>query len=186
MRMIFGLVSLLVVIAIMMIMFKTFEAPTIQTGNKAKEQAAQISGRGQDGGDAMSSFQTQPKLRGANLDGLTVLSVHPTGAMADYYGLQAGDEILQVDGMKIGDISNDDAETAKAMVVEKGFQASAPILVLRNGQRFSLPADRNIATTTAPAVTATAPPAANAPAANPPPAPKSIQDQIKDLAGQTH
>ena len=185
MRMAFGLVSLLVVIAIMMVLFKTFEAPTIETGQKAKEQAIQISGRGQDGGDAMSSFAVQPKLRGSTLDALTVLSVHPSGAMADFYGIQAGDQIVEVDGMKIGEISNDDGETAKAMVIQKGFQASAPIVVVRNGQRLNLPAERNVVTASTPAPAANTPPATNAPPANNPPAANSVQDQLKNLGIQT-
>ena len=183
MRMAFGLVSLLVVIAIMLVLFKTFEAPTIETGQKAKDQAIQISGRGQDGGDAMSSFAVQPKLRGSTLDALTVLSVHPSGAMADFYGIQAGDQIVEVDGMKIGEISNDDGETAKAMVIQKGFQASAPIVVVRNGQRLNLPAERNVATTAAPATSTNAPPA-NTPPANNPPGGNSVQDQLKNLGIQ--
>lgn len=190
MRMAFGLVSLLVVIAIMMVLFKTFEAPTIETGQKAKEQAVQISGRGQDGGDAMSSFAVQPKLRGQSLDGLTVVKVAPSGAMADFYGIQVGDEIVQVDGMRLGDISNDDPETAKAILVQRGFQASAPILIIRNGQKLNLPAERNVATTATPAPGAGAAPPTNAPGtntppANNPPAANSVQDQLKNLGVQT-
>jgi S1-C subfamily serine protease len=186
MRMAFGLVSLLVVIAIMLVLFKTFEAPTIETGQKAKDQAIQISGRGHDGGDALSSFAVQPKRRGSTLDGLTVVSVQPGGAMADYYGIQPGDEIVSVDGMKLGDIANDDVDTAKAMLVQRGYQASAPILVIRNGQQFNLPDQKNLAATAAPAPTATAPAATNAPPANNPPAGNSVQDQLKNLGIQTH
>jgi hypothetical protein len=186
--MMFGLVSLLVVIAIMLVLFKTFEVPTIQAGQRAKVQAIQISGRGQDGGDALTSFTVRPKMRGATLDALTVTKLAPSGAMADFYGLKPGDEIVQVDGMKIGDISNDDLETAKAMVVQKGFQASAPITIIRNGQRLNLPDDRNVVVTAAPATSASPtspPPAASPPAANQP-TPSSVQDQLKGLGIQTH
>jgi hypothetical protein len=188
MRMMFGLVSLLVVIAIMLVLFRTFEVPTLQVGQQAKVQAIQISGRGQDGGDALSSFTVHPKMRGSTLDALTVTKLAPSGAMADFYGLKAGDEIVQVDGMKIGDISNDDPETAKAMVVQKGFQASLPITILRNGQRLTLPNDRNVIVTGAPTTSASplsTPPSAAPPAANQP-TPSSVQDQLKGLGIQTH
>src|SRR5579863_4086944 len=128
MRMMFGLVSLLVVLAIVMLIFKNIEAPTIETGEKAQDQARQISGHGQDGRDAMGSFQTQGKLRNGKLDSLTVTSVRPGGALSDY-GLQAGDDILQVGDTNIGLLSNNDPEMAKAMVAQEGFSKNKPIIV---------------------------------------------------------
>ena len=175
MRMAFGLVSLLVVIGIAALIFHSVEYSEIKSGEKAQDQARQISGHGEDGRDAMSSFQTQGKLRNGNLDALTVTSVRPGGALADY-GLQTGDEIISVDGMKVGDISNNDAETAKAMVVQKGFSGNLPIVVMRSGKQLTLPADKNAVN--APA--GTTPPAANQPARN------AVQDQLKNLGIQTH
>lgn len=139
MRAMFGLVSLLVVIAIMMVIFKNIEAPTLQTGKKAQDQTRQISGRGQDGRAAIDSFKTEAKFRGGNrLEGLIVTSVTPGGALADY-GLHKGDQIIEINGSKVGDISNDDPETAKALV-HQAYQGSQPIVVLRDGQQVTLPA----------------------------------------------
>ena len=134
----FGLVSLLVVIGIMCLIFAKIEAPVIKQGEKAQDQARQISGHGENGAPAIDSFKTQAKMRGSNLEGLTVTAVTPGGALAAY-GLQVGDEIVSVNGAKVGDISVDDAETAKAMVVQTGFQGNNPIVVLRNGQPVTLP-----------------------------------------------
>jgi hypothetical protein len=173
----FGLVSLLVVVAILLVVFAKTEAPTIKTGEKAQDAARQISGHGEDGGDAMSSFQTQGKIRNGNLDALTVTSVRPGGALSDY-GLQARDEILQVGDTKIGLLSNNDPELAKAMVAQEGFSKNKPIIVRRNGKELSLPADKNVATS--------APPAAAAPPANNPPGQNAVQDQLKNLGIQTH
>jgi len=167
MRALFGLVSLLVVIGIMYLIFAKIEAPTIQAGNQAKDQARQISGRGDDGRAAIDSFKTAPKMRGQTLDALTVTDVTPGGALAQY-GLQKGDEITQVDGMKVGDISVNDPETAKAMVVQKGFQSMAPIVVLRDGKPLTLP-DKS----------------AGASGSAAPAAPNSVQNQLQNLGIQT-
>ena len=178
MRMAFGLISLLVVIAIILVVFAKTEAPTIKTGEKAQDAARQISGHGEDGGDAMGSFQTQGKIRNGNLDSLTVTSVRPGGALSDY-GLKTGDEILQVGDTKLGLLSNNDPELAKAMVAQEGFSKNKPIIVRRNGKELSLPADKNVATN--------APPTGSAPQpSNNPPAGNSVQDQLKNLGIQTH
>jgi len=137
MRAMFGLVSLLVMIAIIMLIFRQIEYPTIKQGENAQDQARQLSGRGQDGQAAITSFKTEGKFRGSNLEALVVTSVTPGGAMDDY-GLKKGDQIIEVNGSKVGDIAVNDPETAKAMVVQNGFQAMAPIVVLRNGQQVTL------------------------------------------------
>jgi S1-C subfamily serine protease len=172
MRMGFGLVSLLVVIAIIYFVFFKVEAPTIKEGEKAQDQARQISGRGENGIPAMDSFKTQAKMRGSNLDGLTVTDVTPGGALANY-GLQKGDVILSVNGSKVGDISVNDAETAKAMVVQQGFQGNLPIVVLRDGNEVTLP--------TKPGATA-----APAPAAKPASPTDAVKNQLNNLGLQTH
>ena len=172
MRAVVGLVSLLVVIAIIYLVFIKVEAPAIQQGEKAKDEARQISGRGDDGKAAIDSFKTQPKMRGSTLDALTVTDVTPGGALAQY-GLQKGDEITQVNGMKVGDLSVNDPETAKAMVVQNGFQAMAPIVVMRDGKQITLP-DKGGAASGSPA------PGSPAPAA-----PNTVQNQLKNLGIQT-
>src|SRR5665213_442419 len=138
MRMMLGLVSLLVMIAMIYFIFFKVEAPILKQGEKTQDQARQISGHGENGIPAIDSFKTQGKMRGSNLEGLTVTAVTPGGAMAAY-GLQVGDLIISVNGSKVGDISVDDAETAKAMVVQTGFQGNNPIVVLRNGKEVTLP-----------------------------------------------
>lgn len=172
MRAMFGLVSLLVVVAIIVMVFRYTQVPVIQTGEKAKDQARQIAGRSQDGTPAMNTFKTEGKFRGGTLEALTVTDVSPGGAMAEY-GLQKGDQIISVDGQKIGEISVDDPETAKAMVVQHGFQANLPIVVRRGAQEITLP-DRNPSNGTAGA--------ASAPSRTPQqPQDNSLQGQMKNI-----
>jgi S1-C subfamily serine protease len=175
--MMFGLVSLLVIVAISCLIFYQIEVPTIQVGEKAQDQARQISGHGENGVPAMDSFKTEAKLRGSELVGLTVTAVTPGGAMADY-GLQKGDVILSVNGAKVGDISVNDAETAKAMVVQTGFQGNNPIVVLRDGAEVTLP--------TKPGSTVVRMPGASTPAAQPASPTDAVKDQLNNLGLQTH
>ena len=138
MRAMFGLVGLLVTVGVLLMIFRFIEAPTLERGKQAQDEARQISGRGDDGVAAVDSFKVDPKYRGSDLQALTVTDVTPGGALAAY-GLQKGDDIVQVNGMKVGDVSNNDPETAKALV-HQAFQASQPIVVSRGGQRITLPA----------------------------------------------
>jgi S1-C subfamily serine protease len=168
MRALFGLVSLLVVLGIGLLIFRNFEAPVIKQGEKAQDEARQMSGHGDDGKAAIQSFETQGKMKGSNLEGLTVTSVTPGGAM-EKYGLRTGDEIVEVGDMKVGDMSANDPETAKANVVQEGFQKMKPVVVMRNGKRVTLPERAG---------------AGNGTTANPS-TPQGVQDQLKNLGVQT-
>lgn len=137
MRAIFGLVSLLVTVGIIMWLFSMFSIPAAREGKKAQDEVRQMSGRGEDGQAAIHSFKVEPQLRGNQLQALEVTDVTPGGALASY-GLQKGDQIIQVNGTKVGDLSNNDAELAKAQIHD-AFRASQPLVVLRNGRQITLP-----------------------------------------------
>jgi hypothetical protein len=158
MRAMFGLVSLLVVIGIMVLMFRMFEVPTIERGKVAHDEAQQMSGRGQDGQSAERSFEVEPEQHGSKLDALVVTGVRPGGAADTFYGLKKGDKIIEISTggglQKVNDASNGDPGMAKAMLAQYSFAASQPIMVIRDGKQMILPASA-------------APAAPNTPAANP-------------------
>ena len=137
MRGMFGLVSLLLAVAIIAYLWSQHTAVVAHEGVKAQDQARQISGRGQDGRAAVNSFKVEPQMRGSRLDALEVTDVTPGGALADY-GLKKGDKIIKIGDQKIGDRSNDDPGLAKDLVHD-AFQRSQSITVLRKGQEVMLP-----------------------------------------------
>lgn len=139
MRAMFGLVSLLVVVGVMVWLFSMTSIPTAREGKKAQDQARQISGRGADGRPVTDSFKVEPFMRGNQLEGLDVTAVTPGGAMADY-GLQKGDRILEINGSKVGEMSNNDPELSKDLIMD-AYRGSQPIVVLRDGQQITLPAN---------------------------------------------
>ena len=139
MRGIFGLVSLLVVVAIMALMFKEYSIPVAKRGKKVQDQARQLSGRSQDNTPAERSIKLNPEPDLGSLKDMVVTEVTPGGAMDKYYGLQVGDKITAINGTDIRSLSNDDFEMAKAQLVQEGFEKSAPITVVRNGETMQLP-----------------------------------------------
>jgi S1-C subfamily serine protease len=134
--MIFGLVSLLVVVGIMFLFFKIFEAPNIEVGQKAQQEAQQISGRDENGVPAMNSYKAESDPPMGNFHGIKITDVTPGGAMDKYYGLKVGDIVL-----KVGD--NDVTifgayDMAKGML-DQAFQEAKPLLVQRDTAQISLP-----------------------------------------------
>jgi S1-C subfamily serine protease len=135
--MIFGLVSLLVIVGLMLMFFKTFEAPNIEVGQKAQQEAQQISGRDENGVPAMNSYKAEPFPATGNFRGIKITDVTPGGAMDKYYGLKVGDVV-----MKIGDMDavayGGDFGSAKAQL-DEAYQHASNLVVQRDTAQISLP-----------------------------------------------
>lgn len=187
MRAMFGLVSLLVGVAVLFYIFTRNTSETLRVSKPMQEQAQQMSGRGEDGRSAMDSFRVEPEQQGSRLTALLVTSVTPGGAADTFYGLKKGDRIVEISEggglQKVNDASNGDADTAKALLAQYSFAASQPIVVMRNGKQLTLPqsAARQVAQP-APAPSAGAAPAA-APQAQPqqPQQPHNVWEQVDGI-----
>ncbi len=135
MRMGFGLVSILVVLAIVLIWFKNTQVPVIERGQEAKKEATQLSGRGPDELPASQSVKLEPQMKNNQIESLLVTDVTPGGALDQYFGLQKGDVIVKVGQFDIR--GNPFNEQAEVMVFEAA-QKTEEIVVLRGGQRVTL------------------------------------------------
>jgi hypothetical protein len=184
-----GLVSILVVMAI--ILMVAFSGPhggyvptVINAGNTGKQQAGQIAGRDDNGtpvGDTIA-LEEHDSTDG-HLRGLTVKTVLPTSPMVTSYGLMAGDEITEIGGLSVRD---EDFELAKDQVYES-YMRNQSLVILRNGQQLTINPDSAL-TTAHPelfgkpgtTVTGTDP---NAPASspNPQPQPQNPLNQIRNI-----
>ena len=141
MRMAFGLIGLLVTIGVIVMIMNTVlkkEQTVISAGNKAREDVGQIGGYSQDMTPAQNSVTFEPQSTGGRFDSLRVTNVVPGGAMDTFYGLQVNDVIVEVNGMRIRELSNGDPELAETLVVD-AYRTSQPIVVMRNGQQLTLP-----------------------------------------------
>ena len=161
MRYAFGLVGLLVTVALIVWLMSISTGPTLRKGSQAKQQASQIAGRTEDGRPIGDTIKLEPQLRDGRLESIQVKSIEAGGAMQQYYGLQIGDEIIQVGSLDMETLSDPGMAIAS---IQEGPQRQSELIVLRNGQRLTLPQQ------------------STAPAANqlttPPPARKGIQDQL--------
>jgi S1-C subfamily serine protease len=130
------LLSLLVVVAIMLIMYKNFSLPEVQIGQQAQQEAQQVSGHDQNGRAAMNSFKGAQYPAAGQFRGIQITDVTAGGAMDTYYGLKVGDIVV-----KIGDNTVDvfgDYNSAFGQLQE-AYQQNAPITVQRDTAILTLP-----------------------------------------------
>jgi len=135
-----GLLSILIVVAI--ILFVSFSGPgggyvttVVTKGQSAQSQAQQLSGRDDNGMTAEQSIMLEENSAGGRLHGLVVKAIMPMGPMAVTYGLVKGDEITEVGPMRMRDEQN--ADLMKSLAFE-AYQRNWPLVIIRNGQELKL------------------------------------------------
>ena len=192
MRMAFGLVSVLVTIGIIILVMSMMldrQTGSIPIALEARKEAQQIAGVGRDGEAATQSAFFEEDTSGGKLRKLTVIKVVPGGAYDTYFGLQVGDEVVEIEQSGNMTKLNDpgiggDPGMAKAQVSD-AYARSQHIVVVRNGQRLTLPLAPGTVIVAAPAgaapTTAPAPPA-NAPADTGTPLSRQL-DLLKSAGG---
>jgi PDZ domain len=179
-----GLVSILVVVAI--ILMVAFSGPhggyiptVINAGSSGQQQAGQLAGRDDNGtpvGDTIALEEHDSN--DGHLRGLTVKSILPTSPMVTSYGLQQGDEIIEIGGLSIRD---QDPELSKDQVYE-AYAKNQSLTVLRAGQQLTINPDTALTTAHPnlfgkPGTTVTG----SAPTAPTPPAQQSPLNQIQNI-----
>jgi C-terminal processing protease CtpA/Prc len=131
----FGLISLLICVAIIMYLM-SMQTPTIREGAQAQQQAAQISGRDSNGMPAMNSYKAESYPPNGQFKGLRITDVIAGGPMDQYYGLKVGDVVLQIGGNDVTALGEFDMAKAE---LDQAFQQSQALLVDRGGTQVSLP-----------------------------------------------
>jgi hypothetical protein len=195
MRMAFGLVSLLVVVALMCLFFYNIEAPELDAGHQAQMQVQQMAGRDGNGVPVDQTYVVQAESRAdGKLKDLLVTHINLGSPMDTFFGLQEKDKIIGAigqGGYQTDFGGSDDAEGAK-LAVKDAYQLQGKLIVMRGDQKVTLPEPGHAAAVLLQQQQQQA--AANAanaaPAANNTPAPqqpsnsgddalKQLQDQIK-------
>ena len=162
MRMALGLVSLLVVVAIVLLLFSVYQAPMLKQSKSTRQQAQQIAGRDEDNAPVTDAVTLDELDRAGRMEGAVVTSVVPGSTIQTHYGLQNGDVLLELGQVTIkGNISS--AGEAKDFLLY-AYQRSEPVVVMRGNERLTLPIDpRNPSSVAAAARAAAASGAAPAP-----------------------
>jgi len=133
MRYAFGLVSLLVVTAIIVFAFAKYEIPVAKKGLETKEQVQPLVGQTSDGIKAQDSVKVDGQMVNGQLRSLLVTSVTPGGYFEQYYGLKIGDKVLQINGVDIGTFNDPGMAEAELWQVQ-----TRPITILRGTQTLTL------------------------------------------------
>ena len=167
MRMAFGLVSLLVVLGIIMLLFSTYQAPMLKQGKTMRDDAQQLAGRDENNEPVHHAVTLDAQDRAGKMEAAVVTGITAGSTLEKHYGLQKGDVIVELGQVTVkGNIHS--ADEAKDFLLY-AYQRNEPVVVLRGGERLSLPMPapaRNAAATVGPA--AESPTAAAADAAQPP------------------
>jgi hypothetical protein len=143
MRVAFGLVSLLVVLAIIMLVFSMYEAPVLKRGKTAMDDARQLAGRDEDNLPVTHAITLDAKDRNGRMEAAVVTSITPGSTLEKVYGLQVGDEIVQLGPLTVKDYIHS-ADEAKDFLLSS-FQKTEPVIVVRGTRQLSLPLDPAVA-----------------------------------------
>ena len=145
----FLILSVLVVMAIVLVVYfaplgsggngngggKSYMGTVLDARESARTQARAFNGLDADGERvALSATLTAPE---GTFDSVLVDEVTAAGALATVYGLQAGDEIVQIGPQDVGGYVITDLDTARDFL-DDAYARKLPITVKREGQRVEL------------------------------------------------
>jgi len=138
----FGLVGILITVGVMVWLLSSIILPhdkaVIDAGRHATTQLNQIAGNSSDGSMRFGqSLEFDVTRKNGKINDLIVLSVKPGGPAETFYGLRKNDFIIELGPLSIRDqiSSRDEAED----FLTDAYQRSQPIVVVRSGQKITLP-----------------------------------------------
>jgi hypothetical protein len=133
----FGLLSLLISIALAAYLWSMHTEVVVHKGNELHDQAEQISGRSKDGTPVGNSIVTEPENDPqGHFKDLLVKDVTAGGGLETFYGLHQGDRIISVESLTTMELPT--GGDMKALLAD-AYQRSQPIMVIRAGQQVTLP-----------------------------------------------
>ena len=139
MRIALGLVSLLVVLAIVLLLFSVYQAPMLKQSKSTRQQAQQIAGRDEDNAPVTDAIMLDEQDRAGKMEAAVVTSVVPGSTIQTHYGLQNGDVLLVLGQVTIRDNISSAGEAKDFLLY--AYQRSEPVVVVRNGVQLTLPID---------------------------------------------
>ncbi len=137
----FGLLGLLIAVAIMLKMEADTAPATIQAGDQARQQVEQIAGVTDNGTHIEDTYQLTPQKRAdGKLAYLEVTRLQPDSPLASYFGLKLHDQIVMAEYQSVEWAMPDaqDEESAD-LSVREAYTHSGHLTVMRDGQQLVLP-----------------------------------------------
>jgi hypothetical protein len=136
MRAAFGLLSLLIGVALMMYLWTQHTAEVSTAMKPAMKEAHQLAGQNEEGVKATDSIKLDPVEKNGKLQYVFVDQITPGGPMEEYYGLKVNDSIIEVGSF---DLRGEDGKLAVALIFQEGYQKKQPLTVMRDGEKITLP-----------------------------------------------
>jgi hypothetical protein len=144
MRMAFGLAALLVCIGVIVWIMSTITLPgtkaALDVQREVKPKVEQIAGQSSEG-RAADTIKVDAESKGGKMTALLVTDITPGGVMEKYFGLRTGDSIMEIapQGGAFQPVSGMDSPSEAKDFLTQAYQNSQQIIVLRDGQRLTLP-----------------------------------------------
>ncbi len=148
MRMAFGLVGLLVTIAIIAVLWSKSAKTSVDTYEKVQPIVSQIAGRDANGNNIETTYADFPDLRSdGKLQDLQITQLAPDSPLAQYFGLQKNDVVIAgIDGHGVRtDLNGLDDERAGKDAIWDAYTQSGQLIVQRGDKTLTLPAPKNAA-----------------------------------------
>ena len=137
-----GLCGLLICIGVMVWIMHAVELPHTEAALQAKKKAEAtlnpIAGYSRDGTMRFSdSLTLETESKGGKIAAIDVNSVVAGGPADTDYGLKEGDVILQIGELPVKDNIQSESD-AMGQLVQFGYERSADLVVLRDGNKMTL------------------------------------------------
>lgn len=145
MRMAFGLVGLLVTIAIIAVLWSKSAKTSVDTYQKVQPIVSQIAGRDANGNNIEATYADFPDMRSdGKLQDLQITQLAPDSPLAQYFGLQKDDVVIAgIDGHGVRtDLNGLNDERDGKDAIWDAYTQSGQLIVQRGDQTLTLPAPK--------------------------------------------
>jgi hypothetical protein len=135
----FGLVALLIVMAIIFTLWTKHTATVVEQSKPAVQQAQQWAGQDDTGMKAKDSIVLDPVEQNGKLRYVLVDEITAGGPMEKYFGLKRNDSVIKV--IRRGtpfEVKEMDANEAKELIVG-AYSEQGKLVILRGGEQIELP-----------------------------------------------
>ena len=137
-----GLAGLLIVIGVIVWIMHSAVLPhteaVLQAKKKAEDTMNPIAGYSKDGSMKFSdSLVVETETKGGKISAIDVTRIVPGGPADTAYGLKEGDAIVEIGELPVKDNVQSDGD-AMGQIVQFGYERSAPLVVMREGQKLTL------------------------------------------------
>jgi hypothetical protein len=145
MRVAIGLAAILVTIGVIVWIMSAITLPATQQAlnvkKKVEPQVQQVAGVDSSGRDARDSIKLDAESSGGKMTSVLVTAIDANGAMAKYFGLKRGDSIVEIapQGEAMTPVREMSTPTEAKDMLLSAFQRSQHIVVVRDGQKLTLP-----------------------------------------------